>query len=91
MLVVNDKAELTRKEVFLCSVRVDSTLVWEKFTIGYFHVKIVCGKIVSFLGHPMNSFNNTLLRLKLCSLSLCIIILNLTKPLWSISAYCLTV
>ena len=26
-----------------------STVVWEKFTVGYFHVKIVRGKIFSFL------------------------------------------
>ena len=25
------------------------TVVWEKFTIGYFHMKIVCGKIFSSL------------------------------------------
>ena len=26
------------------------TIVWENFTVGYFHVKIVCGKIFPSLG-----------------------------------------
>ena len=26
------------------------TVVWKKFTVGYFHVKFVCGKIFSSLG-----------------------------------------
>ena len=26
------------------------TVVWKKFTVGHFHVKIVCGKIFSSLG-----------------------------------------
>ena len=38
----------------------------------------------------MNSYNNLFLGLKLCS-PLCITILNLAKPLWSINAYWVTV
>ena len=35
------------------------TIVWEKFIIGYFHVKSVCGKIVSSLGvSDENFFHN---------------------------------
>ena len=31
-------------------MHVCSTIVWEKFTAGYFHVRIVHGKIFSSLG-----------------------------------------
>ena len=35
------------------------TVVWEKFTVGYFHVKIVRGKIFLSLGvSDENFFNN---------------------------------
>ena len=35
------------------------TVVWEKFTVGYFHVKIVRGKIVSSLGVSDENFLTT--------------------------------
>ena len=36
------------------------TVVWEKLTVGYFHVKIVRGKIFSSLGVSDKFFNNEL-------------------------------
>ena len=35
------------------------TVVWGKFTVGYFRVKIVCGKIVSFLRVSDENFLTT--------------------------------
>ena len=35
------------------------TVVWEKFTVGYFRVKIVCGETLSSLGGIQRKvFNN---------------------------------
>ena len=45
------------------------TLVWERFTVEYFHVKILHGEIFLFLGHPTKIFNN-----ELCSLIVHIIL-----------------
>ena len=36
-----------------------STVVWEKFTVGYFRVKIVRGKIFSSLGVSDENFLTT--------------------------------
>ena len=36
-----------------------STVVWEKFTIGYFRVKVVCGKIFSSLEVSDENFLTT--------------------------------
>ena len=36
----------------------DYRIVWEKFTIGYFRVKIVCGKIFSCLRVSDKNFLN---------------------------------
>ena len=35
---------------------VGNTVVWEKFTAGYFRVKIVCDKTFLSLGYPMKNF-----------------------------------
>ena len=35
------------------------TVVWGKFTVGYFHVKIVCGKIFSSLRVSNENFLTT--------------------------------
>ena len=35
---------------------INTTVIWEKFTVGYCHVKIVSDKILSLLGHMIKSF-----------------------------------
>ena len=80
----------------------NNSVVWEKFTIRCFHVKIAHGKTLSPLGDPTKNFNNKLfLRLKPYSLTLCIITQSCTAitcttlvhrhRLWGISAYQVTV
>ena len=41
-------------------IELKTTVVLEKFTVAYFRVKIVCGKIFSSLGVSDENFNNEL-------------------------------
>ena len=39
--------------------QMSNTIVWEKLTVGYFHVKIILGKIFSSLGVSTENFLTT--------------------------------
>ena len=55
------------------------TIVRGKFTVGC--LCVVRGKILSSLGYPIKIFNDKLfLWSKLCSLTLCIVILYFVQP-----------
>ena len=50
-------------------LKINYTVVWEKFTVRYFHVKFFCGKTFLSLGISNNKFLQSILGQTFCSIA----------------------